>query len=495
MLLSKVSATAEIDWVRFTDVPISGIANSPYAVKRGGVYVSCAAPELPGLKGVREAIGHGAAAVVIPSDAVLPEEPPLPIAIGRSKNLFATFACLCGTYYGFPHEHLRLVAVTGTKGKSTVCHLLESIFLAAGIRVGVISSIRRTCGSWSVKSRCTTPDAELLQKTLLHMVHLGAELVVIEVSSIALLQERLYGLRFEVVALTNLGIDHVDYHGSMDNYYAAKRRLFSEFVNQSGTGPIAVVNVDHRESESFIRCSLREAITFGRVQGQYCYGRLINALPRITGEINGIQLTSSLCGEHNASNITCAALISQAMGIDPRAISEGVSAMTGIAGRMEEVIERIYIDYAHTPESVRAVLETTRAMYPNFRLISVMGCGGGTTRAKRPLIGRELVLHSDTVIFTSDNPRWEEPVSIVQEMLAGAASLGNIGTTIEIRFDRASAIALAVQIWSTNSRSVVLILGKGNEEYQEIAGRSISYSDRDVVIREHRAACGYVPLS
>jgi UDP-N-acetylmuramoyl-L-alanyl-D-glutamate--2,6-diaminopimelate ligase len=362
-------------------------------------------------------------------------------------------------FFERPTEELLLAGVTGTNGKTTTAYLLHSIFDAAGMRPGLIGTIESRVGGESRPAVRTTPESIDVQRTFREMLDAGDRSAVMEATSHGSVLGRLGRVRFKALAFTNLTQDHLDFHGSMDEYYEAKRRLFTEHE----PAPAAAVNVGDEwgrrlalELRALDRAPL---LTFGLADDAE-----VSEAP-----------TSRLQGRFNQENALAAVAVARLVGVPEASIEQGLESAPSVPGRFESVDEgqpfTVIVDYAHTPDSLANVLRTARELTAE-RLICVFGCGGDRDRGKRPEMGRIAAELSDVPIVTSDNPRSEDPQAIIDEILAGMES----GPDVEP--DRRAAIAKAVAL--AREGDVVVIAGKGHEQGQEFADRKIPFDDREV---------------
>ncbi len=401
---------------------------------------------------------------------------------------------------GRPGDAMQLVGVTGTNGKTTVSYLVEACASAAALPVGVVGTVTHRFPGVERAAAQTTPESTALQALLAEMRDAGTRLVVMEVSSHALAQERVAGLRFAAAGFTNLTRDHLDYHGDMERYFAAKRRLFLEHLAPGGT---AVVNA--RDP-----WGARLADQLGPGRGAWRYGtrdgdqlRAESARLSITGieatfqtPRGALAIRSPLVGAYNLENLLCAAGLALAAGLPPSAVEAGLSASAGAPGRLERIDGRglsVFVDYAHTDDALARALEALRALGPR-RLLLVFGCGGDRDRGKRPLMGAVAGRGADLAVITSDNPRSEDPLRIISEIEPGLvqagrprrssaeAVAGEPGYVVEP--DRRAAIELALA--SAGPGDAVLIAGKGHEATQLIGAESRHFDDRE----EARRALG-----
>ncbi len=427
-----------------------------------------------------------------------------PVSCAPARLLLAAsarraMALAAATFFGRPGEALRLAGVTGTNGKTTVTYLVEACAREAGLPVGVLGTVTHRFPGVERPASHTTPESTAVQALLAEMVAAGTRLAVLEVSSHALAQERVAGMRFQVAGFTNLTRDHLDYHGDMDAYFAAKRRLFTEHLAPGGT---AVVNA--RDP-----WGARLADQLGPGPRVWRYGiREEDALRAadVTVGLSGVRATfhtpagplairSPLVGQHNLENLLCAAGVALALELPPDAVARGLSSSQGAPGRLERIDGRglsVFVDYAHTDDALTRVLLALRTVGPR-RLLCVFGCGGDRDRGKRPLMGRAAAA-ADLAVVTSDNPRTEDPDAIIAGVLPGLeaagrrrldadqARRGEDGFTVEP--DRRAAIALALA--SARAGDAVLVAGKGHEDYQLFGAERRHFSDRE----EARRALG-----
>jgi UDP-N-acetylmuramoyl-L-alanyl-D-glutamate--2,6-diaminopimelate ligase len=379
--------------------------------------------------------------------------------------------------------------VTGTNGKTTTTHLLESIASAAGERVGLIGTVGARIDGVTVPVEHTTPEASDLQRLLAHMRDHGVRTVAMEVSSHALAQHRTDGTHFAAVCFTNLSRDHLDYHHTLDEYFETKARLFDP-----AHADTAIVNLDDgRGPELAARCRDR-----GLTVTTFAIGADADVVAEdITVGPNGSQLTLRAGGERlplsvgllgplNVANAVAAAVTARTVGFDPTAIAEGLAAVSSVPGRLERIETgqpfTVLVDYAHTPAALTAALDAARALPGTRRVIVTFGCGGDRDADKRPLMGRAAADGADRVIITSDNPRSEPPEAIAAAVLTGARDRS---ADVHVELDRRQAIRAALH--DAQPGDVVLIAGKGHETQQVTGGDTVDFDDR-VVAREELGA-------
>jgi UDP-N-acetylmuramoyl-L-alanyl-D-glutamate--2,6-diaminopimelate ligase len=452
------------------------LAYDARAVTPGALFFCVPGATADGHEFAAQAVERGAVAVVVERD-VGARVPQLVVPDAR-----AAMAAAADVFFGQPTAELEVAGVTGTNGKTTSAYLLHSILTAAGRRPGLLGTVESRVGGEVRPVVRTTPEAIDLQRTFREMLDAGDRSVALEASSHASVLGRLDRVRFDVLVFTNLTQDHLDFHGSMEDYYAAKRRLFT-----SAAPPPAAVNVGDpwgRVLADELRDSGRSPlVTFGFADdAEIRPERLVLDAGGARLEAAGISLQTTLRGRFNVENVLGAVAAALLLDVDETDIADGVAALSGVPGRFEAVDEgqpfTVLVDYAHTPDSLDNVLRTAREL-ADGRVLVVFGAGGDRDRGKRPLMGRIAAELADVVLVTSDNPRGEQPLAIIQDILQGA------GTDVEIDPDRRSAIARAVAL--AQPGDVVVIAGKGHEQGQEVAGRKEPFDDREVAREALRA--------
>ncbi len=384
-------------------------------------------------------------------------------------------------FHGRPADAMRVVGVTGTNGKTTTTFLLEAVFRAAGSTPGVVGTTGVRIDGRPTPFPRTTPEAPDLQRLLAEMVDRGVEAVAMEVSSHGLDQHRVDGVWFSCAVFTNLSQDHLDYHASMEEYFAAKARLFTPDLSER-----AVVNHDSEEGRRLVDSGV-PTITYGVDPGVDVRATEVRTSERgIAFLADGVPIRSNLRGSFNVENCLAAFATARTLGIDAETAANAISSVRGVPGRVETVEAGqeflVMVDYAHTPDSVENVLRAARPL-TSGRLIVVLGCGGDRDRSKRSGMGRAATSNADLSVITSDNPRSEDPLEIIAEIEPGAKEGGG---RYVVEPDRRAAIRLAVG--EAESGDVVVIAGKGHETYQELADRTIEFDDRAVAAEELRSA-------
>ncbi len=428
--------------------------------------------------------GHEFAARVIDAGAVaLVVERELDVSVPQVvvPDARAAMAPAAARFYGDPTEELRVVGVTGTNGKTTTAFLIREILERAGVSTGLLGTVKQVVGGVEESVERTTPEAIDLQGTFRRMLDGGDRACAMEVSSHAMSLHRADAIHFEVALFTNLTQDHLDFHGDMEDYFLAKRKLFA------GLGPgTAVVNVDdpygRRLAEEF------DCVTFSAegVNADYTAHDIAfdAAGAQFTVNRGEVRVRTGLPGHFNVANALGAFAVAEAMGVEGETAATGLARAARVPGRLEPIDEgqgfSVLVDYAHTPDSLENVLRAARRLTAG-RLISVFGAGGDRDRDKRPKMGRAGAELSDLAVITSDNPRSEDPAAIVTEVVAGTSD----GGEVEVEVDRRAAIALALV--QAEPGDTVVIAGKGHEQGQEFeAGRKIPFDDREVAREELR---------
>jgi UDP-N-acetylmuramoyl-L-alanyl-D-glutamate--2,6-diaminopimelate ligase len=446
----------------------------------GSVFVALRGLKTDGTEFVSQAIERGAAAIV--SESPRPDTLSTPWLVVNDARL--ALALLADRFYDHPSRKMPVVGVTGTNGKTTTSYLLASMLDTAGVKAGLLGTVTYRLGAEEREASRTTPEAPDVQQLLHEMLQQGCRSAVMEVSSHALALKRVDGIRFAAGVFTNLTRDHLDFHEDMETYFQAKRRLF-ELLPDTAPG---VINVDDPRGESLVEIA-RRPITFAIAKpADVTPGPLEITLSGLRFEMRTprgtVNVASTLVGRPNVYNILAASATAMALDLPLDAIAEGVRNLPGVPGRFEVVSApaddvTVVVDYAHTDDALRNLLETARPLAPN-RLVTVFGCGGDRDRTKRPLMGMVAERLSDVVVITSDNPRSEEPQRIIDEIKRGVPAAQPTGRATDIRtvVDRREAIEQAVDL--SEPGDVVLIAGKGHEKYQQIGDRVLPFDDAEV---------------
>ncbi len=476
--LQRVLAHVPVRIKGNANVAITSIAVDSRSVRPGALFFCLTGQHCDGHDFAAAAVAAGAVAVVAGQDVALP--PNIPVAIVADP--LATLSKVAAVFYGNPSDHLVMIGVTGTNGKTTVTHFVEAIARAAGQRLGVIGTLGARLG----EQRCeqltnTTPFAHDVQRLLAQFRDAGADGVVLEVSSHALELHRVDDVHFDVAVLTNLTQDHLDFHASFEHYRDAKRKLFAAAAGRDGQPPVAVLNADDEEGRA-LAGMLQRRLTYGlNNPGALLDASDVSMTARgSTFSVKALRPAPffiRLPGAFNVANAMAALAVGVARDYDVEAIAEGLESVTHVAGRLISIPAGdigVYIDYAHTPDGMEKVLRTVRGLTQG-RLFCVFGCGGNRDAAKRPRMGRIAQELADRVIVTSDNPRHEDPQTIINDILAGIDA--NNAGGCEVIADRATAIAHAIE--QASPGDAILIAGKGHEDYQIFGDERRPFSDED----------------
>lgn len=475
------------------DMAITEVRDDSRRVGKGDLFVAVPGTKHDGRKFIDDALAKGAAAILTEAEGVDPG------LTGRvALALVPSARQALGIVAANRHEAasaLILTAVTGTNGKTTTTYLVEAVLAAAGRKPGVIGTVGYRFGGRQKEAPLTTPGALELHENLAEMRQARATDVVMEASSIALEQGRLAGCRFRVAALTNVTQDHLDYHGTMERYFAAKAVLFRELVVPAAS--VAVFFADDAQGLAMSKHASCPVLTLSRQDRGADVVVLERRLAadgirlRLGTPVGTLEIVSPLVGDFNLANILTAVGIALGHGIAAGAIAAGVARVRGVPGRLERVANEAgvlcLVDYAHTPDALERALDVLRPLTKG-RLICVFGCGGDRDRGKRPLMGEAAVKRADIAIVTSDNPRTEKPESIIDMILEGvrrtgkprrsAAELAVGQTGFHVELDRWTAISRAVSL--ARLGDVVLLAGKGHEDYQIIGTEKSHFDDREI---------------
>lgn len=464
------------------DREVDGIFYDSRRVQKNGLYVAVRGAHFDGHKFTEQAIERGASAIVVERPESHSRATSLVVADSR-----VALADLAFTFYQKPALRLKMAGVTGTNGKTTTTFLIKHICENAGLRSGLIGTVRYEIGERILPATRTTPESLDLQELLAQMTGAGCKAAVMEVSSHALAQERTRGLEWDVAVFTNLTQDHLDFHETMANYFEAKARLFTGLTSQPNKKEAkAVINIDDPHGEKLIARLGRDipVITYG--MSARADFRASNYRAEFSG--TSFQLDARgkiylvrvpLIGRFNVSNAMAALAAANSLGVSLREAVLSLAKSPQVPGRLESVRAKrqfqVFVDYAHTPDALLNVLKTLRELNPR-RLIVVFGAGGDRDQQKRPLMGRAADQNADYSIITSDNPRKEDPLAIIDDVKKGVRS-----TNFETVPDRAEAIARAIAL--AQPRDIILIAGKGHETYQEFADHTIPFDDRQTALR------------
>lgn len=487
MKLSQLlSIYPQLKWGSNPTFDVKGITSDSRKVEKGFVFVAVRGTKSDGHSYIPEVIKKGAIALIVEKEVDIPSD--YTGAVVSVKDSRWALEILASRFFALPADKLFCVGVTGTNGKTTTCHLIEKIFSTSGWKTGVMGTIDHHLGSHVWPTEMTTPDPVTFYRRLQEFLSLGAQALTMEVSSHALEQSRVDSVPFDVAVFTNLTLDHLDYHKTMENYFLAKQKLFNQLLGTSQKrAKFAIVNYDDDWGRKLEISGSAKLWTYGQgradfqfqIQEQDFTGSIYTLdTPRGSATVN-----IPLIGTHNIYNATAALATGIAAGQSLGSCVDTLRTITGAKGRLERVSNdagiHVFVDYAHTNDALDNVLNTLQNIRmkkkerPN--IITVFGCGGDRDQSKRPLMGKIAKDKSDFVIVTSDNPRTEDPEKIIQDILSGIGS----STSVEVQVDRKKAIEIGLN--KAKKGDIVLIAGKGHEDYQIIGTNKIHFSDFEVV--------------
>ena len=460
-----------------TDIEITDLINDSRQARPGVMFVAVKGVAVDSHRFINNVIEAGARAIVCED---MPAELNPEVTYIQVENGVIALAHIADEWFDHPSKALRLVGVTGTNGKTTTATLLYEMARLMGYKAGLLSTVKNIIDTREEVAKQTTPDHLTLNRLLHEMVQAGCEYAFMEVSSHACVQHRIEGITFAGAIFTNLTRDHLDFHKTVDNYIAAKKMFFDALPK----GAFALVNADDKVGEVMLQNTLADKYRYSLRSMADFKGRIVEQ--RLDGtslELNGKQVEVLFTGRFNAYNLLSVYGASLLLGFDPQEVLVKMSQLEPVAGRFQTLrSSRGYtaiVDYAHTPDALVNVLDTIREVVgTNGHIITVCGCGGDRDAGKRPIMAREAAVRSDRVILTSDNPRTEDPDEILRQMEVGLPDESR-PTTLAIT-DRRQAIRTACQL--AQSGDVVLIAGKGHEDYQEINGVKHHFDDREQVL-------------
>jgi len=474
-ILYKVSLTSTYGNM---DADVNGICFDSRHAKPDFLFVAVKGTLSDGHEFISKAVTGGVTVVVCEK---LPETINEVITYVTVKNSAQALGIIASNFFGNPSEKLKLVGVTGTNGKTTVATLLYKLFNALGHRAGLLSTVENRIIDAVIPSTHTTPDPIQLNELLKRMVQAGCTYAFIEVSSHAVDQDRVAGLKFAGGVFTNITHDHLDYHKTFENYIKAKKKFFDELPSDA----FALVNADDKRGMVMLQNTKARKQSFGLKKMVDFKGKIItNSIEGLELEIGGKNVWFKLIGDFNAYNLLAVYGAAVLLGEDSDNVLTTLSALRGAVGRFELVMPgskvTAIVDYAHTPDALKNVLETiTQFRTGREQVITVVGCGGNRDKTKRPLMASIACKLSDKVVLTSDNPRDEDPMEIIKEMQSGI--LPTEARKTLVMTDREEAIKTACMMAKEND--IILIAGKGHETYQEIKGVKHPFDDREVVER------------
>ena len=476
MKFSQISKLLKTETKIVEDFEVSGVSSDSRTVGSGDIFVAIEGLDKDGSSFIKEAISRGAGAIIYKEAKSIDENicvETLPVACPRK-----TLSLISSLVYKIPST-LSIIAVTGTNGKTTTTYLLEHIFKNGGLEAGTIGTINCRYKEKVFLTPNTTPEPVSLCKILKEMAESKLKFALLEVSSHALKQARVDNINFKHAIFTNLSSEHLDFHGTMEAYFAAKSRLFIDLKPAA----YSIINIDDKFGQRLKKIAKSRVLTYGfskeadikaenvSLDAEGIYFDLCMANKKTS-------IRSRLLGRHNIYNILSACAAASLEGVDFNSLKESIFSFKGVPGRLQRVdcgqLYFVYVDYAHTPAALESVLKSLREFVRN-RIITVFGCGGNRDRRNRPLMGEIAGRLSDVVILTNDNPRDEDPLSIICEIKSGAG----IEANLEIEKNRRKAIRKALNL--AQEGDCVLIAGKGHENYQIIKNKRIEFNDTEVI--------------
>ncbi len=471
------------------DVEINGLQYDSRKVREGDMFIAIKGVLADGHNHIGTAVANGAKAVVMENDALLPDSFFMHAGVVKIvvRSTRRALAVMSANYFGHPAKQLRLIGVTGTNGKTTTTYLIKQLLELSTPsmlgKVGLIGTIEYMVGEEKYPATHTTPESLELHKLFATMVQRGCTHVVMEVSSHSLHQDRVYGLEFAAAVFTNLTQDHLDYHGTMENYFQAKKILFDSLPSTSW----AITNNDDASGSKIVQGTKASVLTYSVNGASDISAKNVSLSMSGTSFVlhhhaEKIELHSHLVGRFNIYNILAACSAGIALGVSAQSIHTGVASFSSVPGRFERILSpggwSAIIDYAHTPDALEKCLNTIRDVLPeqgSNKIITVFGAGGDRDKTKRPLMGKVVDALSDVAVVTSDNPRTENPKTIIDDILNGVHRKSDLF----IEPDRRRAITSALSM--ARAGDIVLIAGKGHEDYQIIGTTKHHFSDREIV--------------
>ena len=460
-----------------TGVDVNDIQIDSRKVKPGGLFVAVKGGAADGHQFIEKAIDNGAAAIVCEEIPVMRKDN---VVYVQAENSAMAVAYMANNFFGRPSEKIKLVGVTGTNGKTTIATLLYKLFTRLGYKCGLLSTVENQIGSTIVPATHTTPDAISLNALLKQMVDEGCTHVFMETSSHAIHQHRVTGLQYAGGIFSNITHDHLDYHQTFDEYIRVKKAFFDSLSSSA----FAISNADDKRGTVMLQNTTAKKYYYSLKTVAEFKGKILdNGLGGLVMTVNDVEVHFRLIGEFNAYNLLAVYGAAVCLGEDKQEVLTALSMLTGAEGRFDYMVsakEKVIaiVDYAHTPDALLNVLATIKKLKKGFeQVITVVGCGGDRDKTKRPVMAEAACEHSDKVIFTSDNPRSEDPAQIIRDMEEGlpvAYKRKYISIT-----DRKEAIKTAISL--AGKEDIILIAGKGHEKYQEIKGVRNHFDDKEVI--------------
>jgi len=472
------------------NLEIRQIACDSRKVQPGALFFALRGAKEDGTAFIQDAIRRGAVAVA--GGESLAASVPENVATIRVVQARKALAITAANFYDHPAKALQLVAVTGTNGKTTTTSIIDAMIKASGAKTGLFGTIAYETPLVSYPAPNTTPESVDLQGFFAEIRDAGGKYAVLEASSHSLTMDRLWGCHFAVAVFTNLTREHMDYHKTFEDYFAAKKTLFSG--TGAGAPEVAVVNIDDKYGNQLLGVA-KNTVTYGLDSSAEITTKKFqldfDGLTFTAQTPNGkIQVASALVGRINVYNLLAAIGAAQALGLSNEAIESGIRNLPSVPGRFQRIDQGqpflVIVDYAHTDDALESLIRTARELNPKGRIITLFGCGGGKDRTKRPVMGEVTGRLSDLTILSSDNPRQEDPLKIISDVIVG---LQKTSGKYVIEPDRERAIGLAMD--EARAGDIVLLAGKGHENYQILADRTLEFDDREMA-RHALAKRGHV---
>lgn len=477
--MNKLAETIDyLEVIGDPNVEVSEVVFDSRSVSAGALFVAVAGEAADGHRFIDAAVEKGAAAVVCQQ---LPQQLSPCVTYFRVADSRRALGALAGRYYDNPSAKLKLVAVTGTNGKTTTATLLYRLFRSLGHKAGLISTVSYFVDDKEYPSTHTTPDVLTLNRYFAEMVACGCEYCFMEVSSHSIVQGRIFGLDFDVAVFTNITHDHLDYHKTFENYIDAKKALFDSL----GKNSVALYNADDRRGKVMVQnCAARIKSYSLKSASDYKCRILESRIDGMLLDIDGQEVWTQFIGQFNAYNALAVYAVAVELGVDKSTALLEISRLTSVSGRFEMIGLKngslAVVDYAHTPDALENVLKTVSELRNDFhKLFLVVGCGGNRDKTKRPVMAAIGAKYADLTLFTSDNPRDEAPEAILADMLEGVKDISQ--EKYMVITNRAEAIRTAVLLALREPASLLLVAGKGHENYQEIAGVKHHFDDREEI--------------
>lgn len=463
---------------------ISSIFSHSEKVKKGSLFIALKGQKSDGHEYLRQAVDKGASVLLVEKTEKIPSD--FQGAVFKYKRKLTNLPQLLNTFYDFPSKKLFTVGVTGANGKTSFCYLLEKIFQDCGWPTAVMGTVDQHFGKHKWSSGLTTPGPVDIFERLNNFVNLEARSLVMEVSSHALDQDRVKGIEFKALVFTNLSQDHLDYHGTMENYFQSKKKLFLQALEGENKNFFCLFNQDDEYGRRLAQEIGKPSFTYGQdPKSDFCFqikksfsdSNLVN----VKNSFGSFEFVLPLPGEFNVYNAVSALACALLTGFKLDDCIKALKHFSGVPGRLQKVTNGkvpfdIFIDYAHTPEALSSVLKTLKSQ--GKKLILLFGCGGDRDKGKRALMVDKALQFADHIFFTTDNPRFEEPEQIANQALKHLSEKNKQKVTVEL--DRKEAIKQALQF--ANKGDLLLIAGKGHEQFQLVQGQKIAFSDEKVVL-------------